>query len=871
MNRIFKNGVSIIMALAMLICQCTAFAAGNENAETETKTSVPATVENYLKGFGVFSDSEVIDDTVVTRAEAADRFVRATGFNYDTVGKTGTFSDVSEGTTAQKASEAALLLGIVIRNDENMFYPDRALSRNEAIIMAVRTMRAESVATLKGGYPDGYLTVARDTQLMNNTSGSDQVTRSDLAYIVYNMLNANVYDVTYSSDKASYKINPDVTVVENLRNIKKYSVEFVNTYLAEKQVEVTFTSGDKKGMTEKYSVADNIDISRTVGKGYAYISADTDEIVYIELKKDSTVLYDYVRTVNNSYNKTNLIVKDIEKMSFANDETTYKTDKDLVVYFNDKKVEAEANSYIGCFTKAVVQDGKITRLDIYEVKHGGQVLYSVHDTLRFRRAEEEREWTDIDEIKSLEIFIDGISTPSMLDIKGNMIFDFWRDEDNDKLMLVVSSRVAKGKVTGRAAENKIVIDGVKYELSDDVATFNKQADEYRPGLDYDYIQGQNVAAYFADDRTIRYIRIDAVNTLTNVVRGVITKAYVEENEDKYIKVFHIDDALGEVNYKVAKKLNKNSLSFEYAYDVQKNYEGAGFLQFTLNDNGEIKNIQPVDYFGYEQNMTEHNVPDEGVVCGQYCKEAQWFAILNIDGKFTVRKVTYDNMKYMHKDGGGLRIISDFNSRYNPTPQYFMLLGWENAATAFGATSFISRIDYVDPDTSKIVLVGNTTFNVSNEFIEANDLKENDLITYRSSKTSKEPLSIVAHRTMAPDSSDWTYDAWSPASNAGFYKADDVAYYNDAAIQFIVNGEYTDAYRFTDNGANAGNMTPVYRYENGTFTRALMNFGYQVNYAREYRGASTMNLTKGDNIWFALSSDRTVAYIIYESNGNNYDD
>ena len=872
MNRLLKNGAAVLLTLAMLICQSTVFAADGTEAETPAVSSVSEAIEGYLKGFGIFYEGEAIDDTVVTRAEAADKFVRAAGFDYGMIGgETASFSDVAVGTSAWKASEAALILGVATMNDERMFYPNRTLTRIEALTMAVRTMKAEAVASLRGGYPDGYLSIANESYLLNGISGDSAITRKDLAYIIYNMHHAQKYDITYEGDRISYTKNPETTVAEDLLGVKKYKAEFVSTDLSLRMLELKFTSGDKKGTTEKYNVSDKIDLSQVGGSGYVYINEDDDEVVYLETKKGSNVIYDYIETVNNSYDNEKISVDEIKKLSFVNDEKIYDTDEDLVVYFNEKKVNDEVNSYKGCFAKAVVRDGKIIRIDMYELKHGGQVLYSVHDTFRFKRAEEEREWTDIDDIKSLELYIDGTPTDTMLDIKGDMIFDFWRDEENDKLMIIASSRVANGKVTGRKGEDKITIDGVTYDVSDDVATFNIQADEYRPGLDYDYISGQNVAAYFADDRTIRYIKIDAVNVRQNVVRGVITNAYEEKGTgDKYIKVFHIDDNLGEVEYKVADKLKSGSLSFTYAKDVQKNYEGAGFLEFTLNSKNEIRNIDNVKYFGYEQLMTEHNVPPKGVVCGQYCNEAKWFAILNIDGEFTVRRLTYSTMHYMHKDGGGLRIISDFNSRYNSIPQYFMLLGWENAATAYTDTSFIRDIRYVDDDTSKLVMVNNVTFDVSNDYIRDKDLQVNDLVEYRATKTSKEPVFIDRNQHMPDDSSQWTYDAWRPNAGEGFYKADDVSYYNDAAIQFIVNGEYTDAYKFNDNGINEGNMTKVYRHDRNSFTLALMNFGYEVNYAREYRGAYTMNLRKGDNIWFHLNSDRVCTYIIYEPNGNNYD-
>ncbi len=868
MNRFFKSATALIIMAAMLICQIGVLAAEDESA-SET-SGVSAQVESYLKGFGIFGENEKIDGSTLTRAEAADKFVRSAGFDYGMIGKGKTFSDVDEGTTAHKASEAALILGIVTLNDDRMFYPSRALTLNEALTMAVRTMKADSVANLRGGYPKGYMEIAAESGLLNKISGSDEVTKADLANIIYNMHHAYKYDITYEGDRISYTKSAETTVAEDLLGVKKYRVDFISTDTDAKMLEIAIKSGDRKGTTDKFGVSDRIDLSQIGGDGFAYIN-DDDEIVYIELKKGSEIIYDYIGAINNRENPGNVLVDDIKKIYFVNDDNTYETDDDLTVYYNENKVDGEGYDYKNCFTKAVLRDGKVIRMDVYSLKHGGQIMYSVKEQLRFRRAEEERYWEDLDSLTSLEIFIDGEKADSMFDLKGDMVFDYWNSADKSKLMIVASSRVASGKVTGYK-NNQIMVDGIAYDLSDDCCNFDVQADEYKQGADMDYVMGQNVAAYIADDRTVRFIRIDAENTRTNVIQGVITSAYEEKGTgDKYIKIFHIGDNLGEVQYKVADKLKGDSLSFRYAQDVQKSYEGAGFLEFTLNGANEIKKIDHVKYFGYSTNFRDNNVPAKGIVCGQYCGEAKWFAILNIDGEFTVRNLTYTGMHYMHTGGGSMRIISDFDTRYNTIPKYFMLLGWENAATVFTDRSIIRDIQYVDDDNSKLILQDNQTFNVSNEFINSMDLRVNDFINYRATRTSKESIKIDKVRHMPSDSSLWVTDTYKSGAGAGFYRADDIAYINDYSVQFIINGEVTDAYEFNDDGINEGKMTSVYRHNRDSFERVLMNFGEPATYIRKYRGASILGLRKGDNIWFELNSSGIVTMMIYETNGNNYDD
>ena len=294
---------------AMLICQIGVLAAEDETASETSGVSI----ESYLKGFGIFGENEKIDGSTLTRAEAADKFVRSAGFDYGMIGKGKSFSDVDEGSTAQKASEAALILGIVTLNDDRMFYPSRALTLNEALTMAVRTMKADSVAKLRGGYPKGYMEIAAESGLLNKISGSDEVTKADLANIIYNMHHAYKYDITYEGDRISYTKSTETTVAEDLLGVKKYRVDFISTDTEAKMLEIAIKSGDRKGTTDKLSVSDSIDLSQIGGDGFAYIN-DDDEIVYIELKKGSEIIYDYIGAVNNRENPGNVLVDDIKKI-----------------------------------------------------------------------------------------------------------------------------------------------------------------------------------------------------------------------------------------------------------------------------------------------------------------------------------------------------------------------------------------------------------------------------------------------------------------------------------------------------------------------------------------------------------------------------
>lgn len=865
MKNLWKSISVLLLVLAVVAPQWTVFA-----EETEIPSSiVSGETENYLKSFGVFDEAEVIDDTAVTRAEAVKRFVKAAGFDLSRIGGSSqTFTDVTVGTEAWKAAEAGVMLGIINVSEDGKFYPLRPVTKTEVIAMAVRTMKCEAVANSRGGYPDGYDFVAENSYLLNGTSISDSVTKADIATVIYNMYKADKYDITYSGDKISYSKNNEITVAEDLLGVKRYKVDFISVNTAKKTAEIEFLSGDKKGVTESYAVSENVSLANLGGSGYVYIDTDEDEIVYVEIKRGSDVKYDFISEVNNYEDNFNVRVKDIKKVSLKNEDKVYSVSEEVAVYYNDKRVESEANSYIGCFARVVIRDNEIVRMDIYPLEDGGLVLYSVLDQLRFSVDSDDIIWYDMDNLASVEVYLDGMPADNLLSLRENFIFDYWYDKEEDKMIIVASSRAAYGTLNGYSSDT-ITVDGQKYKLADNWCNFNVNGNEYRKGTDVSELLGQKITVYFGDNKEVRFIHIDTVNTYTNRVKGVITSAWEEKGTgDKYIKVFHIDDNLGEFEYKVADKLKSSSLSFAYAKSVQKDLDGNGFLEFTLNSAGEIKSINPVEYFGYSTSISD-GIEDKMTMGGQYIPEARWFAVLNLDGEFTVRTLTYNRMKYIKPNSTG-KFLSDYNPRYNSVPKYVMLIGFEDAVTVFTKTSVINSIDYVDDEHSKIVFANNNSYTAENRFITENDLKEGTLVTYRVGYTGRDPFRIDTTRDLSGESDTWETDTFIQSAGEGFYKADDLFYRNDYVVQFIVDGEVTDTFIFPDNGTNDGEGPVAYKHNRNSFESVYMNFGKSESYTREYRGSKTMNLRKGDNIWFHLNNKRQVDYFIFESGTNSFE-
>lgn len=87
------------------------------------------------------------------------------------------------------------------------FNPDGYISCQDAVKMVVKALGYEPVAERYGNYPDGYMTTARKYDLIGNRiNGTDLLTRSDAAELIYNALYTPLMLSEEEENQVSYHI-----------------------------------------------------------------------------------------------------------------------------------------------------------------------------------------------------------------------------------------------------------------------------------------------------------------------------------------------------------------------------------------------------------------------------------------------------------------------------------------------------------------------------------------------------------------------------------------------------------------------------------------------------------------------------------------
>lgn len=178
------------------------------------------------KGYGLLSSLSIItpSETDLNLEENITRgeFTAATArlMNIDTDQPSGTrYSDVPADHQYAGAIAAAADYGLVSK-ESDIFRPDDMITNIEAIIMLLRVGDYENRAQAMGGYPTGYIRLARDMGIMGNVSDvNEKITREDMIQMLADTLDMNVQTQGVVDGGVSSAIDKDTTVMNRFHDV----------------------------------------------------------------------------------------------------------------------------------------------------------------------------------------------------------------------------------------------------------------------------------------------------------------------------------------------------------------------------------------------------------------------------------------------------------------------------------------------------------------------------------------------------------------------------------------------------------------------------------------------------------------------------
>lgn len=217
--KILRKVCALLIVISLLMS--TAAFAQTENQATEPL--VDPQVISRLYALGIWHNQELTAS--VTRAEFAGVVIDLLGMGQVecTKGRQD-FSDVPKDYPFYSQIEVLVGMGIlnVSSSEGGTFNPDGAITCAEAVKMLVTALGYEPYASVKGGYPAGYMIVALENDIIPGRKIkplNDGITYADVVLMLDKAIDAKILERKNYGDKEEYKSNKDTTVLTEYHHI----------------------------------------------------------------------------------------------------------------------------------------------------------------------------------------------------------------------------------------------------------------------------------------------------------------------------------------------------------------------------------------------------------------------------------------------------------------------------------------------------------------------------------------------------------------------------------------------------------------------------------------------------------------------------
>ena len=530
------------------------------------------------------------DDTI-RRSEFAKVAVMALGMEdiADSSKYPTKFPDVVSNHWANGYINVAVNQGIIIGDDLGNFRPDDTITYAEAATVLVRLIGHTPAAERKGGFPQGYLSVAASTGITKNAVAADNsaVIRGMVAQMTSNALVAKKMEQTSFGSDESYKV-VDKTLLDD-----ELSTEIVyDQVTAVGTSSLTGSSSLKndeiKIGTEVYEVADKALSGARKLLGYnveAYIREDS-------YGEKSLILAREQKGKNVSLK---IKTEDIKEVT---EDTKVK-----VEYWQDKDKDRKTEEALISADAKYLYNGQAISKEFEELKPDAGSITLLDrdrdDIFDVVFIEEYENYVVEEVIASSNRVVDKYGKPSLVldpekeDVKfiitrGGQeikitdlaewdVLSVAKSKDSSVVIVEVSSEKVTGKVTELHGE-KVIIGDKEYSVSANYPDEIKLNDEGTFYLDKD----GNIAA------------VDATSTLSSNY-AYFTDAEMTTGFDKRLEM-EVFTKEGKVKtYKTAKKVRFNGTPNKTPAEVLELLKTEGelapmLITYELNGDGEISKI-----------------------------------------------------------------------------------------------------------------------------------------------------------------------------------------------------------------------------------------------------------------------------------------
>jgi len=587
-----KKLISILLTLLLLLQSVAVM------ARTEGNTAFEETLLQKLE----IIPASVVDTDHVSRVKFAEILTNIIYYKGGIEGGSGEtyYVDIPYTKEEARVINAVTARGIMNGVGEGIFAPNQNTTVEQAVCAVVNLLGYHQTAEYRGGYPDGYYSVASELGLLKGVSGKEQdITYAGVKKLLANALDTDMLVITGIGKEIQYETVEGDTLLTKEMGLQIVEGVLRGTYRSAITNESFCGVGEININGENYYVGDLV-LDEYVG--YAVTACFTNP----ENSKDAELIYIEKDAEENKV--LNISAKDFVEISGARisylsaDSTREKSAKledDFDVLWNGSPLDIYSEED---FT---LSDGNLILID-----NDGDGLYNIvylqeqktavvkfinrenKSIVDYYNAENGFELKDIPD-ENITVYDEKMKKISFSDISAEDVVTWYADKTENYYTLIVSSgNNITGTVNG-IRENDVmtvVVDGEEYEV----------APSFRTLIASKVTVGENGKLYL--DYLNRVAGFDIGKGTSSWRYAYVVRSYIDETEEKcMLKLFTETGSME--TYPIAENIK---IDFQKPDDAENVVLGLGeeIVRFVTNGNDEISRLDTLSEDTDENSLVE---------------------------------------------------------------------------------------------------------------------------------------------------------------------------------------------------------------------------------------------------------------------------
>lgn len=274
-----KSEMNHLSALILAVLLLTVSVQADEVFPDVNGSAAYAVAVDYVSNTGIMNGDaggKFNPNNTVTRAQMAAIVCRMVDLDSEYPTGKSPFRDVSASYWASGYIQKAVSLDIISGFGDGTFRPENPLNFNQGVTMLIRAAGLKEAAEKAGGYPNGYLTVARQYNFLAgiNVKRTSTLKRYEIAMMIYNYFEGTsgaVGEVSHipscplaDGEYDRMRISPEGTSTDQNGN-ERISAKLMGAVTFDDSYVRSWKVGDKISL-KKYGLDDEIVVTKPIGE-----------------------------------------------------------------------------------------------------------------------------------------------------------------------------------------------------------------------------------------------------------------------------------------------------------------------------------------------------------------------------------------------------------------------------------------------------------------------------------------------------------------------------------------------------------------------------------------------------------------------------